>query len=753
MKLSVVIAAYNEQDNIEELTRRLDRVLRGLPATDSEMIFVVEGLDGTREILERLSTELGRIQILYTEKQSGLGSAFRRGFAAVSPDADLVLTMDADLNHEPEEIPRLLEEIQRRDLDVLVGSRFIAGSRNEGIPLWKWVLSILMNRLIASLFDVEIRDKTSGFRVYRAQALRRLTGYRNNDFAFLAEMLIRATDEGLRIGEAPIHFTFRTRGESKMSIPKTSRSYLILLRSRFDTWSVVALVFLTFGVGARLLYAFPVHKFVADADSLLSGVRAFDILGGKFRIFYSYVRIGALESYMHAVSFLALGPSRTALALAPLVSGALTLLAFFFLVRELFGRRIACFALLIFALPSPSYLAWTYMPNGYPETMLFCVSTLYFAARIARTGFRTLSTIALGLCAGLGFWNSLQTLVCTIPALVWLFFKRRSEILGKLRVLAALAGGFTLGALPWILYNVRYSFPSLRQNFAARPAHGIAEVLSNARYFLVYNVSELTVGLNPLFDGTPVTRLEGWLRTPAAIVYGMSALSFVVIPWIWLRGKTGRHQAFPFLLLWLILATVAILYAFSEAGETRGYTVRYVLPLYIPLAAGVGLLVDAVWRRSRLVAFVLAGLLVLFHVSGYYLPWTTQRLFLRDHLRLDGEVVRFLETNQIRWVCGNYWVVYPFVFESKRRVLGIPFTAEYDHYGFAQELPARPGRWALVARDPAWLRRWVGRTGLHGAFLPAGTGYHVFIPDAREEQVRSTQKTLALLQHTAPPGY
>ena len=753
MKLSVVIAAYNEQDNIEELTRRLDGVLRGLPATDSEMIFVVEGPDGTREILERLSTELGRIQILYTEKQSGLGSAFRRGFAAVSPDADLVLTMDADLNHEPEEIPRLLEEIQSRDLDVLVGSRFIAGSRNEGIPLWKWVLSILMNRLIASLFDVEVRDKTSGFRIYRAEALRRLTGYRNNDFAFLAEMLIRATDEGLRIGEAPIHFTFRTRGESKMSIPKTSRSYLILLRSRFDTWSVVALVFLTLGAGARVLYAFPVHKYVPDADSLLSGIRAFDILHGKFRIFYSYVRIGALESYMHAVSFLALGPSRAAVALAPLFSGALTLLAFFFLVRELFGRRVACFALLIFALPSPSYMAWTYMPNGYPETMLLSVCTLYFAARIARTGLRPLSTVALGLCAGLGFWNSLQTLVCTIPALVWLFFKRRSEILAKPGYLAALASSFTLGALPWILYNVRYSFPSLLENFAARPAHGVAEVLSNARYFFLYNVRELTVGLNPLFDGAPVTPLEGWLQIPAAVLYGASALLLAVLPAILLKNRAGRPRAFPFLLLWLILATVAALYASSAAGETRGYTVRYVLPLYIPLAVGVGLLTNAAWQRSRPLAVVLAGLLVVFHLSGYYFPWTAQRHHLRDHLRLDADVVRFLETNQIRWVCGNYWVVYPFVFESRRTVLGIPFIAEYDHYGFAQELPARPGRWALVGRDPGWLRKWVGKTGLRGQIVAVGTGYSVFIPDGREEQTRSTQKTLALLQQTAPWGY
>src|SRR5262249_19932345 len=193
----------------------------------------------------------------------------------------------------------------------------------------------------------------------RAEALRQLTGFRNNDFAFLPEMLIRATDAGLRVGETPIHFRYRTRGESKMSIAQTSRSYLILLRSRFDAWSVAALTFLFFGFVVRLLYAFPVHKYQPDADSLLSGLRAFDILHGKLRVFYSYVRIGALESYMHAAAFLVLGPTRTAVSLAPLLSGLLSLLAFFFLVRELFGRRIACFALLAFAFPSPSYMAWT----------------------------------------------------------------------------------------------------------------------------------------------------------------------------------------------------------------------------------------------------------------------------------------------------------------------------------------------------------------------------------------------------------
>jgi len=312
---------------------------------------------------------------------------------------------------------------------------------------------------------------------------------------------------------------------------------------------------------------------------------------------------------------------------------------------------------------------------------------------------------------------------------------------------------FALGASPWILYNVRYSFPSLRENFAVRPASGIAEVVSNAKYFLAYNARELTVGLNPLLDGVAITPLERWLQIPAGLIYAASALTLIILPAILLKSRTERKRAFPYLLLWLILATVAAFYSSSEAGAMRGYTVRYVLPIYIPLVVGASLLIDLAWRRSRILAGVLASMLVLFHVSGYYLPWTTQRRHLRDQLRFDAELVQFLEERQLRWVCGNYWVVYPLVFESQRKILGIPFIAELDHYGLARDLPPTTVRWALVALDPGWLRQWVGRTGLQGQILSVGGGYHVFIPEMREVQARSNQKTLAFLQRAATYGY
>jgi len=228
MHLSVVIAAYDEVACVEALARRLADSLRTIPGCAWEIVFVVEGEDGTRETLERLAREIEPLRILYRLERTGLGAAFRRGFAAIAPDADYVVTMDADLNHQPEEIPRLLDAARRSTCDVLVGSRFVSGSLVVGTPLAKRLLSQLINRLMSPLYGLRVRDKTSGFRIYRAEVLRTVH-YRDNAFAFLPELLIRASARGYRIVEQPIHFHYRVEGRSKMGFWSTSLSYLTLL--------------------------------------------------------------------------------------------------------------------------------------------------------------------------------------------------------------------------------------------------------------------------------------------------------------------------------------------------------------------------------------------------------------------------------------------------------------------------------------------------------------------------------------------
>ncbi|MGZ5428928.1 MAG: glycosyltransferase, partial [Thermoanaerobaculia bacterium] len=453
MKLSVVVAAYNERENVIPLTERLRRTLDSL-AVDWELLYVVEGTDGTREALEAIARDFPRLKILYRAEPSGLGAAFRRGFAAARADADVVVTMDADLNHQPEEIPALLAAREASGADIVVGSRFVRGSSVSGIPLWKKALSGSMNAAMRLLWSLKTRDKTSGFRLYRGEVLRRLS-FRNDNFAFLPELLIEASRKGCSILEVPIHFTVRVHGVSKMHILTTSWSYLALLRSRWDGWSLFALAALAGGVALRTAYTYPVHRYLADADSLLTGMRAFRIAEGHLPVFYSGVRIGALESYVHAAVFAAFGASRATLAVAPFFSGVLMLLSFFFLARRLVGRQAACFALLVFAFPSPSFLYWTYMPNGYPETILLGLAALWAAAESREHPDSAALPALFGLAAGLAFWNSLQALACVVPGALLILLSRRGRS-GAARALGLAAAGFVLGAAPWIAYNAAH---------------------------------------------------------------------------------------------------------------------------------------------------------------------------------------------------------------------------------------------------------------------------------------------------------
>lgn len=228
-RLAVVVAAYDERENVEPLVRRLQAALGPLDGWQWQGIFVVEGRDGTREVLTRLAGELPQLQVLYREQPSGIGAAFRRGFAAVPPETSYVVTLDADLNHQPEEIPRLVAAAEARQCDVLVGSRFVPGAVVVGAPAWKRLLSATANRLMRYVYGLQVADKTSGFRVYRAAALRQLS-FHNDEFAFLPELLLRADDMGMKLAEEPIHFVFRRHGKSKMGLWDTSRSYLSLLR-------------------------------------------------------------------------------------------------------------------------------------------------------------------------------------------------------------------------------------------------------------------------------------------------------------------------------------------------------------------------------------------------------------------------------------------------------------------------------------------------------------------------------------------
>ena len=234
MKLSVVIAAYNESENIGPLTSRLIAALDGMEDSRWELIYVIEGTDETRSIAQSFADRHRQIRILYNAQPSGLGAAFRKGFNAVASDTDAVITLDADLNHRPEEIPKLVRTLFERSADIVVGSRKVSGSITEGTPWWKRVLSGSFNHWMGRLIGMPVDDLTSGYRVYRYSVLGKLS-FETTGFAFLPEMLMRAHALGFRIAEEPIHFVYRTAGKSKLKLLPTAWSYVALL-CRFSIW-------------------------------------------------------------------------------------------------------------------------------------------------------------------------------------------------------------------------------------------------------------------------------------------------------------------------------------------------------------------------------------------------------------------------------------------------------------------------------------------------------------------------------------
>ncbi|MHB8826531.1 MAG: polyprenol monophosphomannose synthase [Acidimicrobiales bacterium] len=214
MRVLVVLPTYNEILNIDAMVRSLRDVV---PAAD---ILVVDDAspDGTADAVRSLSSELGRIELLSRAAKSGLGSAYRAGFAwGLERGYDHFVEIDCDFSHDPAALARLLELGETHD--VVIGSRYIPGG---SIPKWslpRRLLSRLGNQYASIMLGLDVADSTAGYRVYSSRALEVIdfATVGADGYGFQIEMTYRARRGGASIVESPIAFRDRTRGESKMS--------------------------------------------------------------------------------------------------------------------------------------------------------------------------------------------------------------------------------------------------------------------------------------------------------------------------------------------------------------------------------------------------------------------------------------------------------------------------------------------------------------------------------------------------------
>lgn len=212
--LLVVIPTFNEAENIGIVVARV------LGANGQIEILIVDdnSPDGTAAIVSRMGETDPRVHLLSREKKAGLGTAYVVGFKyAIENGYRYVMEMDADLSHDPAEIPRFREALGQAD--VAVGSRYADGVSVLNWPIKRLLLSYGANIFARVVTGVPVNDMTSGFKMFRIEVLKSidLNSIRSNGYAFQVEMNVRAHRKGFRIVEVPIIFTERRFGSSKMS--------------------------------------------------------------------------------------------------------------------------------------------------------------------------------------------------------------------------------------------------------------------------------------------------------------------------------------------------------------------------------------------------------------------------------------------------------------------------------------------------------------------------------------------------------
>lgn len=210
----VIIPTYNESESLPGV---VERVRAAVPDADV-LIADDNSPDGTGRLADAMASADDRVHVLHRAGKEGLGKAYLAGFAwGLERGYDVLVEMDADGSHRPEELPRLLAQIPHAD--IVLGSRWVPGGSVVNWPVSRRLLSQGGSLYTRLALGIPTRDATGGYRAYRASALRELdlASVTSNGYCFQIDLLWRGLQRGLIVREVPITFVEREAGTSKMS--------------------------------------------------------------------------------------------------------------------------------------------------------------------------------------------------------------------------------------------------------------------------------------------------------------------------------------------------------------------------------------------------------------------------------------------------------------------------------------------------------------------------------------------------------
>jgi dolichol-phosphate mannosyltransferase len=229
--ITVVIPTYNERENILTLVP----AVLGLGREYSVIVVDDNSPDQTGLVADELAAAShDRVSVLHRAAKQGIGPAYLAGFRrALRGDSELIATMDADRSHSPADLARLVAATANADL--VLGSRYVAGGRTQGWPLYRRGISRLGGLYARLVLGVAIADLTGGFKVYRRETLAALDldRIRSDGYAFQIETTYRTIQAGYRVVEVPITFVDRVAGKSKLSRRIVAEAIVMVWRLRF----------------------------------------------------------------------------------------------------------------------------------------------------------------------------------------------------------------------------------------------------------------------------------------------------------------------------------------------------------------------------------------------------------------------------------------------------------------------------------------------------------------------------------------
>jgi dolichol-phosphate mannosyltransferase len=226
--LSIILIAYNEEQNIG---RMIEGLLNDYEREILELIVVDDcSIDKTAFIVRSWIDRNPKVKLIKRILPNGVGRALKTGFSNINPKTDYVLTMDSDFIESISEVRLLINCIEAKGYDGVIGSRFIKGSRLIGYRLTKRIMNRLFHFLVKALFHIKQNDLTNNFKLYKTSIVRNLP-WRSNDYSMNAETGILPIISGYRIGEVPISWVERhsQMGKSKFKIYKVGYGYIMTI--------------------------------------------------------------------------------------------------------------------------------------------------------------------------------------------------------------------------------------------------------------------------------------------------------------------------------------------------------------------------------------------------------------------------------------------------------------------------------------------------------------------------------------------